>query len=154
MFPDAKFVNIVRNPYAVFSSSMHLRKRLFEANALGKTNFEGLDEDVFLTYQELFKAYEVDKQLLAPGQLHELRFEELEQDPVGELRKIYEHLNLNGFQGLEAEVSLQLESLREYRKNEFIMDEALKRKIYERWEPEFTRYQYPSGLPSPGAQVA
>jgi hypothetical protein len=155
MFPDAKFIHIVRNPYAVYSSSMHLRRKLFEGNTLGRPNFEGMEEDVFVTYEHCFRAFEQDRRLLAPGQLHELRFEDLEQDPLGELEKIYRHFHLDGYDALHAEISAQLDSLRKYRKNEFKMEDALKRKIYERCRDVFLRYHYPSGLSSnQPAQVA
>jgi hypothetical protein len=155
MFPDAKFIHIVRNPYAVYSSSMHLRKKLFEGNTLGKPNFEGLEEDMFVTYEHCFRAFETDRRLLAPHQLHELRFEELEQDPLGELRKVYQKLGLEGYDALHDQISPQLDSLRKYRKNEFKMEEALKRRIFERCQEVFRRYQYPSGLSSSQpAQVA
>jgi omega-hydroxy-beta-dihydromenaquinone-9 sulfotransferase len=154
MFPGAKFINIVRNPYAVYSSSIHLRKKLFEANGLGKPNFQGLENEVLQVYTELFKRYEIDRHLLSDSQLCEMKFEDLEQDPIGELRKVYEQLNLSGFDALETDISSQLDSLRKYRKNEFTMDEELMRRVYQHWEPVFTRYQYSKVFASSPAQVA
>ena len=146
MFPDAKFVNIVRNPYAVYTSTVHLRKTIFSENSLSRPNFAGVEEEVFAVYDQLFRTYEADKALLRPGQLHELKFEDLEQDPVGEMRKVYEGVGLDGFSTVEAAINARLDSLRKYRKNEYDLEESLKRQIYERWSPAFERYGYPSGL--------
>jgi len=154
MFPRAKFINIVRNPYAVYNSTLHLRRTLFTENALGPVNFHNLEEDTFLTYEHLFRVFEEDRPLIPKGQLHDLKFEDLEVDPVGELRKIYEQLNMQGFDDLEPKVTAQLESLRKYRKNEFTMEEGLMRRIYDRWGAAFERYGYPSGLSNTSAQVA
>ncbi|HVW00690.1 MAG TPA: sulfotransferase [Planctomycetaceae bacterium] len=147
LFPGAKFIHIVRNPYAVYSSSMHLRRTLFEANTLSRPNFEGLEEDMLLTYNECFRTYERDRALLGEHELHEMRFEDLERDPLGELSKTYQQLQLKGFGDVEAAITPQLDSLRRYRKNKFEMEEELKRKIYDQWKPVFDRYGYDADLP-------
>jgi hypothetical protein len=155
LFPDAKFVNIVRNPYAVFPSGVHLRTKLYEGNGLGRTNLAGLEEDVFLTYEHLFERFENDRRLLAPNQLHELRYEDLERDPVGELRSIYRRLELPNFEVLEADVTAQLDSIRKYRKNQYRpLEDSLKRRIYDRWRPTFERYGYASDLEDAPAEIA
>lgn len=148
LFPDAKFVYIVRNPYAVFTSGMHLKTKLYEGNGLGRTNLVGLEEDLFQTYDHLFHVFEEDRHLLKPNQLHELRYEDLEQDPVGELRQIYRKLELSNFETLEADVNSQIDSLRKYRKNQYPpMEDSLKRRIYERWHFGFQQYGYAHDLP-------
>lgn len=155
MFPDANFVNIVRNPYSVFNSTMHLRRKMFEANGLGRTNFEGMEEDVCKTYSHLFERYHADKHLIPAGRLYEIRYEELEKDPIGEMRKVYSHFKWTGFEELEKTIAGQLDSLREYKKNEFHMDPDLKRRVYQRFKDVFDRYGYPADLDElPQSQVA
>jgi len=147
LFPKAQFIHIVRNPYDVFNSAMHLRERLFESNGLGRPRHEGAEEDVCAMYEHLFRAFEADRHLLPPEQLHELRFEDLERDPIGELSKIYTQLGLDDFESIKSKLQGQLDIHRSFRKNQFRMDETLKRRIYQRWKPTFERYQYPHELP-------
>lgn len=146
LFPQAKFIHIVRNPYDVFNSSMYLRERLFESNTLGRPRHEDAEEDVCVMYDHLFRVFEADRHLVPPEQFHELRFEDLEQDPIGELAKLYAQLGFDGFAALEDMLRGQLDSHRKFRKNQFDMDESLKRRIYARWRGTFERYHYPSGL--------
>lgn len=146
MFPDAHFIYIVRNPYAVYNSSVHLRKKLFVANGLARPNFVGMEEDMCICYEELFKRYHATRGLVAPNRLIELRYEELEEDPVREMRKIYEHFGWENFGTVETAINKQLEGLREYKKNEFVMDPELKRQVYTRFQSVFERYGYPSDL--------
>lgn len=146
LFPQAKFIHIVRNPYDVFNSSLYLRERLFESNALGRPRHEGAEEDVCVMYDHLFRVFEADRHLVPREQFHELRFEDLELDPIGEMAKLYGQLGFDGFEALEAKLRGQLDSHRKFRKNQFEMDEALKRRIYARWRGTFERYDYPSGL--------
>lgn len=154
MFPDAQFVNIVRNPYAVFNSTMHLRRKMFEANGLARAKTDNMEDDVCVTYSHLFERYHGDKHLIPAGRLYEIRYEELEQDPIGEMRKIYEFFKWPGFDELEKTIAAQLPSLREYKKNEFHMDPDLKRRLYHRFREVFERYGYASELDEAPAQVA
>ena len=146
MFPDARFIYIYRDPYAVFSSGMHLRKTLFRENGLGRPNFEGLDEDILRVYSDCIETYERTKRLIPAGRLYEMKFEELEVDPLNEMRRVYESLNLPNWDLAEAGLRQELPALHEYRKNNFNMDEKTMRLVYSRWKSSFDLYGYPSRL--------
>lgn len=150
LFPDARFVNIVRNPYAVFNSTMHMRRKMFEANGLAQRREGDMEEDVCLTYLHLFERYHADKHLIPSDRLYEIRYEELEQDPIGELRKVYEHCEWPGFELLEQKLATQVDGLREYQKNEFRMQPDLKRRLYDRLRGVFERYGYDGDLDDSG----
>jgi hypothetical protein len=148
MFPDAKFVYIYREPYAVYNSSIHLRRTLFAENALTKIVMdEKMQDDTLSLYTRCFETYEKTRGLIPKGNLHEIRFEDLEADPLGEMHRIYQGLNLTGWENLEPSIQKKLPELTRYRKNSFDMDETLMRKVYNRWKPAFERYGYPSRLP-------
>lgn len=100
-----------------------------------RSYLEGVEEDLFLAYEQLFETLERDKKLLSPGQYIEMKYEDFEQDILGELKKIYEHFQMPGWSDLEAVISPQIAGLKQYKKNEFKMEESLKRQIYERCKP-------------------
>lgn len=150
MFPQAKFIYIYRNPHAVFPSTLHLRSTLFEDNSLNAVQYESTEADSFFSYELLLKCYDRDRHLIPEGQLHEIRFEDLEGDPVGELEQIYRRLSLPGFDDLKAVIEPQLPALRRYKKNSYDLDAGLKRRIYERVQLAFDRYGYdPDGADQP-----
>jgi omega-hydroxy-beta-dihydromenaquinone-9 sulfotransferase len=146
MFPNAKFVYIHRDPYAVYTSSLHLRKAMFIENGLHPPNFEGNEEDTFKTYEQAIAVYEETKDLIPAGQLHEMKFADLEADPLGSMRQTYEALSLTGWDQLEPKIREQLPELQSYKKNTFSMSDDAKRHIYNRLKPIFDRYGYPSQL--------
>lgn len=146
MFPDAKFVYIHRDPYAVFNSGMHLRRTLFRENGLGKPVFDGMEEEVLSVYSDCIETYEQTKHLIPAGRLHELKFEDLEADPLGQMRQVYSSLGLD-FSQVEPAIQNELPALTKYTKNSFKMDEATMRKVYARWRSSFDIYGYPSRLP-------
>ena len=123
MFPDARFVYIKRDPYAVYQSTLHLRRTMFSENALGPPDFSGSEEDTLYFYEKCIRTYEGSKHLIPQGRLHEMRFEDLEMDPHGEIRKVYESLSLPGWERLEPKINNLLPSLRAYKKNEFFLSQ-------------------------------
>ena len=50
MFPKAKFVHIVRDPYVIFPSTVNLWKRLYRDEGLQVPTYEGLEEHVFSSF--------------------------------------------------------------------------------------------------------
>lgn len=147
MFPDARFVYIYRNPYKVYNSTLHLRRTMFGDNGFAPLDMEKLEEDMAHIYENHLHVYERDRQTVPEGQLHEVRFEDLEADPVSELRKVYEHLNLAGFEELEKNMQPYLKDQKSYKKNKYEMDAAQEKKIYERWQKAFEMFGY-ERLPS------
>ncbi len=143
MFPDAKFVYIYRNPFNVFNSAVHLRRTMFPQNCLGNPHLNDVEDSIFWVQEHTYRTYQQDKSLIPEGHLHELRFEDLEQDPVGELEKIYTNLNMDGFDALKAIIEPQVPSLRKYKKNSFQYDRAKMDMVYDRLRFVFEQYGYP-----------
>ena len=86
MFPKAKFVHIVRDPYVIFPSTVNLWKRLYRDQGLQMPTYEGLDEHVFATFTRMYEAFDRDRELIGPGQFCEIRYEDLIADPVEQMR--------------------------------------------------------------------
>src|SRR5207249_10174360 len=97
MFPDARFVHILRDPYVLFPSTVNLWKSLYRSHGLQRPNFAGLEEYVYSTFNRLYERLEEGKKLVAPARFFELRYEDLIRDPVGQMRTLYDHLDLGGF---------------------------------------------------------
>lgn len=146
LFPDAKFVYISRDPYAVFQSSLHLRRTLFDENGMEPFREEGLEEMTLDVYQKLFHAYERDRHLIEPGRLYEIRYEEFVLDPLGELKKLYDALDLPEFEQLEAKLRPTMKEVREYKKNQFRLSDDVKRRVYDALKPIFKHFGYDSGF--------
>jgi hypothetical protein len=96
---------------------------------------DGLEEDSFLTYEDCVQTYERTKSLIPAGQLHEVRFEDLEADPLVAMHALYGAIGLDG---------CHLSELAHHKKNHFLMDDADRRKIYQRLKWMFDLYGYPS----------
>jgi hypothetical protein len=142
LFPDARFVHIVRDPYVVFPSTVNLWKSLYQTHGLQKPTFAGLEEHVFATFEHLYKKLEEGRQLVAPSHFCELRYEDLVRDPVGEMRKLYEHLGLGGFDEVRPRLEAYLAKNRDYRTNRYDLAPELRAEITRRWGDVIRRYGY------------
>ena len=142
IFPDAKFVYIYRNPLNVFNSTIHMRKAMFRENSLGCPRLTDIEEAAYWLQEFTHRTYERDKRSLPEGYLHEVRFEDLEQDPLGEMQKVYETLDLEGWDRLEEILTPQLPSLKRYKKNSFQQDPQKADECYSRLEALFEHHGY------------
>jgi hypothetical protein len=93
MFPEAQYVNLVRDPRAVVESIRRVgRRQGWSARGLAG----GAD-----TWERSQRAAERWRRRLRADQFHELRYEDLVADPAGELGRLVAYLELDPA-GLEA----------------------------------------------------
>jgi hypothetical protein len=148
MFPEARFVHIVRDPYVVFPSTVNLWKSLYKKHGLQKPTFAGLEEQVLTTFNRLYARLEEGRRLVPPGQFHELRYEELIRDPVGQMRLLYERLALGGFEEYRPRLERYLESIAGYETNRYELTPEQRAAVTGRWGDVIRRYGY-GGDPEP-----
>jgi hypothetical protein len=146
LFPEARFVHIVRDPFVVFPSTLKLWKTLYRTHGLQRPNYAGLEEQVYTTFLRLYKSIEEGRQLVPPGQFYELRYEELVRDPTSQLRVLYKHLDLGGFDVVQPRVQRYLADVRGYETNRYQLTAEERAAIVRRWEWVFDRYGYPKNM--------
>ncbi len=142
MFPGAVFVHIVRDPFVVFPSTVNLWRTLYQAHGLQKPNFDGLEELVLSTFTRMYERLEEGKKLLDPKQFYEIRYEDLIKDPIAEMRKMYDHLGLGGFDALLPRLQEYLASVKGYETNRYTLNDAERAVVAERWGDVIRRYGY------------
>ncbi len=142
LFPQAKFIHICRNPYEVYLSTKHMWQTGFSCSHLQKPNSQALEEIILTWYTEIYSLFARDRDLIPPGSLSEIKFEELVTNPLDSLNKIYSTLGLPGFEEFRARVTPYLESQKSYKRNKYVLDDETKERIRQRWGPTCARYGY------------
>jgi omega-hydroxy-beta-dihydromenaquinone-9 sulfotransferase len=142
MFPGAIFVHIVRDPYVVFSSTVNLWRTLHGAHGLQVPTHDGLEETVLQTFVRIYEKLEAGKKLLGPDQFYELRYEDLVKDPAGEMRKLYAHFGLAGFEAYLPQLQEYLANVKGYETNKYRLTEAQRSLVTRRWGDVIRRYGY------------
>jgi omega-hydroxy-beta-dihydromenaquinone-9 sulfotransferase len=142
LFPDARFVYLVRNPYVVIPSTIHLWKTLYQRQGLQVPTYEGLQEHVISTFVQMDEKLEATRGLVGSERFVQLRYEELVQDPLGCLRRLYASLDLGDFDTVLPRVQAYLATTKTYRPNRYEEEPVLRDEITRRCAPFLQRYGY------------
>jgi hypothetical protein len=142
IFPEARFVHIHRDPYAVFRSACHTTREVMRFSTLQRTALD-VEGRTIRQYQEVYEAFFEEKGQIPEGRFHEIRFEDLERDPIGQMRGIYEALRLPEFAVVEPALRRYVESLSGYRKNDYPeLETGLRERVARAWRDCFEAWGY------------
>lgn len=142
LYPDARFVHIYRNPYVVFPSTVRLYERLMERGTFHRVSRDEIEDLVLDVYTRVMDRFEAERALIPPGNLVEVRFEELERAPLATLESVYAHLGLPGFEAARPRFEAYVSQQQGYRKNTHRLDDAVLRRVEERWGAAVRRWGY------------
>jgi hypothetical protein len=142
MFPRARFVHIVRNPYDVFASTMHLWRTLHRTQGLQTPRDDDLDECVLATFEYLHACVERDRLRIPSGQFHELRFEDLLEDPAREMQVLYERLGLAQTEPVRESIRTYFCDRADFRMNELPISADERAAVDHHWGDVIARHGY------------
>ena len=144
VFPEARFVHIVRDPLVLFPSTVRLWKSLGDVQGLQvpSENTAWVERYVLDTLVRMYERFEQDRELVPAGRLVDVRYEDLVADPVGRMRRIYEELRLGDFSVVEPALQAHAMKTRDYRTNKYSLPQDVADRVRGRWAPYFQRYGY------------
>jgi hypothetical protein len=120
-----------------------LWKSLAEKHGVQTPHHRDIEERVFQTLPHLYAKLEEGKKLLAPSRFHEMRYEDLVRDPIGQMHAIYNRLELDGFEQMRPRLFEFLARNANYETNKFQLSTTNRDAITERWGDVIRRYGYP-----------
>ncbi|MBE0638948.1 MAG: sulfotransferase [Bacteroidales bacterium] len=132
-FPNAKFIHIHRNPVEVFLSTRHFYAKMLPHLQLHTISQPEIDSHIFEVYKKLMYDFLNQKVLIPEGNLVEIAFDDLEHDPMGNLKMIYEKLDLQGFEEALPFFQNYQQSMESYEKNKHAISRELLEKIQQEW---------------------
>lgn len=143
MFPNAKFVFIYRNPYQVFFSTYRLWKETLERNyALQKIDHSERLEIIYSLYTNIMSKYLEEKELILEENLIEIKYEDLIEDPLSEVKRIYFKFDLTEFEKVSKNIKKLLNEESEYETFNYTYDQKIQDRIYEKWGYFIDRWKY------------
>jgi hypothetical protein len=143
LFPEAKFIHLVRDPYQVFLSTRHLYRTVIPRSQLQSISSAQIDEYILSFYKLLMMQYLSERKLIPDGNLVEVRFEDLEIEPLVQLQRIYRTLNLDGYEQARPGFQAYLESVSGYQKNHYLLESATIARLNNDWRFAFETWGYP-----------
>ena len=142
IWPEAKFIHIYRNPYVVFQSTHHFFSQLLPELALQNYQDLPINDLILESYPRMIKALQSDSADLPANSFVEIRFEDFETNPIGEIEKIYQTLELPGFEQNLHCFKSYLSDIKGYQKNRYSFDPKIIELIESRWQPFINQWDY------------
>ena len=142
LFPNARFVHIVRNPYVVYPSTLNLWKSLYVNQGLQLPTFAGLADTVLDTFVDMHSRLDEARKVIPCGQFCELRYEDLLADPIAQLDSIYSDLELGDFELAREAAEAYLAGTKNYETNRYELSAGERETITDRWGPIIRKYGY------------
>jgi omega-hydroxy-beta-dihydromenaquinone-9 sulfotransferase len=142
LFPNAKFIHIHRNPVEVFLSTLHFYNEMGKPLKLQDISQEENENAVFEIYKKLMNDYFEQKELIPAGNLVEVSFDELENNPAVTIENIYRELKLENYNGAEDLFRKYFEKTKSYKKNKHSIKREHLKKIMHEWDFVMSRYNY------------
>jgi omega-hydroxy-beta-dihydromenaquinone-9 sulfotransferase len=153
MFPTAQFIHLVREPQTVFASTVRLWRALYATQGCQEpderalpANVPSLEQYVFDNMDALYRDFFDEVAKIPARDFCQVRYEDLVREPLAEMRRIYQHLELGRFDEIEPKLKAQLEALAGYQRNEHRIPEATAAEVTRRWGWYMTCFGY--GAPS------
>jgi hypothetical protein len=129
IFPGAKFILIVRHPYKIVPSTINMWNIVAGENAF-RGGWKGPSTEETAREVEDFRVSVNESRVkLKEGAFSEIRYEDLEKDPVGEIRRIYSELGFSFSQEHADSILRFMEEKKNYRKNVFTLTQEQKDSI-------------------------
>jgi len=142
LFPAARYLHIVRNPYQVFASTVHLWQKVIDFNGLVRPDPDRLERKVLQTLQQMYEGFDRARASLPDGCFHQLRYEDLIRDPMTTLESCYAALALGDIARVAPRVMAYLSGRRDYRPNEYEISAEGKAAVRQAWGPIFSKWGY------------
>ena len=106
-------------------SNLRLYRSLLPAYQMADYDWESVTAAVRSNFAVMTRQYMSDRESIPKGNLVEVRFEDIERDPLAQLERIYLELELPGWEQARAPIATYLEKLSGYQKNRHRVDRSI-----------------------------
>ena len=141
-FPEAKFIFIYRDPVKVIQSTSNFFDKMMPVLWFHELPKKERDEVIFDLYAKIMDQYFYDKHLIPENQLFEVKFEELEKNPLQFIEQMYSELNIPGYENALPHFNEHLSGGKDYKKNVYIQDKQALDNTTERIKKYSTKLGY------------
>ncbi len=142
MWPEARFIHIYRNPYTVYRSTTHYFEKMLSKLALQPYSVDAVEPVVLDSYPRMLDRLYRDTDDLPEDQFAEVRFEDLEAQPLDELERLYRQLDLPGWEAARPVTENYLGRVADYSKNTYRYDADVRTTVQSAWGRFVERWGY------------
>ena len=133
LFPNAKFIHIIRNPFEVFTSMQRFWTVIKKNYVLGKLRDVNTDDLILDSYDKIMNQYLEEKDFIPPSNKTEITYEEFVRAPVVTMQNIYESLGLTRFENCKHVMNKFATEQNGYSRLQHNVDHETRQMISARW---------------------
>jgi hypothetical protein len=100
----------IHRKYKVFQSSRRQIAVALRTNCLQHPDPQSIDAMIIRRYKMMYDVFFEEQDLIPEGRYYEVSYEELERDRIGQVRQIYEKLNLPSFDAVQQPLQRYIDS--------------------------------------------
>ena len=142
LFPNARFIYLMRNPYTVFESTRNFFLNTIKPLELHSISVEEMEQNILRNYMELYRAYQEQKHFIPEGRLFEVKFEDIEQDALGITERIYREMSLPGWEEARPAIERYISGRKGYKKNRYAYEPRTIQLVNEHWGEVLDEWGY------------
>ena len=144
LFPRARYIFLMRNPYTVFESTRSFFLNTIKPLQLNIITDEEMEQNILRNYMELYHAYKEQSLPLKEvgGYLYEVRFEDIEKDALAITQDIYQKLGIPGWEEAKPAIEKYILSKKGYKKNRYQYDPRTVQLVNEHWAEALDDWGY------------
>ena len=138
IYPQAKFVHILRDPFEVYCSTMKLWPALQETQGLQRPAARGderLRAYVLATFERMYDGFAEQRSRIPDDCYAEVRYDELVAAPETTIEGLYDQLSLGDFREVKEKLARFVGSLNDYQPNRHQLSDADRVEVGKRWLP-------------------
>lgn len=134
LFPKAKFINITRNPYVLFSSTVNLWTSMARKHGFQTPRKPDLIRSkVIREFRIIYERYLADRSLIPKGNLVEFRYESFVGNPVEQLASAYDQLGLPDWEHVRQRIEAYVANQKNYETNKYELSNHDRIMIKDEW---------------------
>jgi len=143
LFPDAKFIHIIRNPYHVYlSMKRNIEKEMILYTVQNPPSWNVFEKSMVNMYRRMFEKYFAEEKLIPKKNFTEVRYEQFIQKPITEIERMYTELGLTDFERNKPIFEKYVNSQKKVKKAVYKIDDDLKNHIYTELKDAIDRWNY------------
>lgn len=143
IYPNARFIHIIRNPFDVYNSTMNMWKKMCALYSLaGLPEKDELQKQVLSNWVRMEEKLDAVIPSLAAESYVRVRYEDLVAQPIKEIEKIYMRLGLKDYAKALPYMEQYVASHATFEKNRFSPTPEEINEVRRAWAYIFEKYEY------------
>ena len=142
IFPQARFVDICRNPVIVYLSSKKFFLELFPTLYFQHVSEDEVIKMIVETYVKINKDLLNSISLIPAENYYQIKFEDFEKSPVESIEDIYAHFRLPNYHEAEPLFKTYFESKKGHKKNVYTIKRTELDLILDQWDFAMKHWNY------------